>query len=79
LPYTSDRCGEFSSLLCPVCNRKKSRLASQFPFCKHWKNGNIWWLSEATIGIPLFRKNDRARSKDSSLDNPSCDECMIPR
>jgi hypothetical protein len=27
----------------------------------------------------FFMKNDRAQSKDSSLDNPSCDERMIPR
>jgi hypothetical protein len=37
------------------------------------ENVNVWWLAEATIGIPLFMKNERAQSKDSSLDNPSCD------
>jgi hypothetical protein len=35
--YTSDSCGEFSFLLCPVCNHKRSRLASRFSFCRHWQ------------------------------------------
>jgi hypothetical protein len=49
-----------------------------FQFAK-LKNVNVWWLAEATIGIPLFMKNDRTWSKDSSLDNPLCDSRMIPR
>jgi hypothetical protein len=37
LPYTSESCSEFSSLLCPVYNGKRSRIASLFPFSQHWK------------------------------------------
>jgi hypothetical protein len=41
LPYTWLVCGELSSLLCPLCNRKRSRPVSRLPFCKHWKNVNV--------------------------------------
>jgi hypothetical protein len=66
-------CGELSSLLCHVCNRERSRLASRFTFRKQRQNANVWCLSEEIIGVPLSMKNDRTQSKDSSLDNPSCD------
>jgi hypothetical protein len=43
------------------------------------KNVNVRWLAGATTGIPPFMKNDKAHSKDSSLNNPSYDERVIPR